>query len=109
MPAKPVFNLMLLEAQGRAQEDLRRGEVLAVQVKRVGLLPVHDHQHGRLAAERPDKLEPVFGILPGVVVALAATLYLAFNGRPRDIAAPEVATAPPAAPAKRHARAWQNC
>jgi hypothetical protein len=30
MPAKPVFNLMLLEAQGRAQEDLRRGEVLAM-------------------------------------------------------------------------------
>lgn len=35
MPAKPVFNLMLLEAAGRSQTDLKRGEMLGMMAEMV--------------------------------------------------------------------------
>ena len=35
MPAKPVFDLMLLEAAGRSQTDLMRGELLSMMSKMV--------------------------------------------------------------------------
>lgn len=35
MPAKPVFDLMLLEAEGRSQDDLKRGEMLGMMSKMV--------------------------------------------------------------------------
>jgi len=35
MPAKPVFGLMLLEAAGRSQDDLKRGEMLDMMSKMV--------------------------------------------------------------------------
>ncbi|HZK58290.1 MAG TPA: hypothetical protein VFC59_00260 [Cryobacterium sp.] len=35
MPAKPVFDLMLLEAGGRSQHDLSRGEMLGMMSKMV--------------------------------------------------------------------------